>query len=272
MSATSNRVVVYLQTQQNLNLLQQCFSNLTAINVSSFHFGFNPNGTPYTHLNDNVPTDPMFQAFWTDMAAARKNGVLVMAMVGGAGGAYTQLFNSYRVFYPILVATLKAYNFDGIDLDVEEQVTQANMQMLINDLRRDFPSNFYISSAPVAQALQTGTDPFSGVDWFALKSQIDWFNVQFYSGYGTLSTVNDYNEIIANGYAPQQILGGALTNRNDGNGYVEMSTLTTTLSTLSKQYPGQFGGTMGWEYYNANNMAEYSDPVGWAKIMKIAVG
>lgn len=268
----TGRTVLYLQTQQNLSDLPQCYTNLTAINVSSFHFGYDTNNPniPYIHLNDNVPTDPMFDTFWKDMANARKNGVLVMAMLGGAGGAYEQLFANYKVFYPILVATLKAYQFDGIDLDVEEQVSQQDIEQLISNLRTDFPTNFYISSAPVCSALQTGYDPLSGLDWSKLKSDIDWFNVQFYSGFGTLSSVDDYNSIIKQGYSPDQILGGSLANPSDGNGYVSISTVAATLKSLNNQYSG-IGGAMGWEYYNANDASENVNPVGWCSTMKTAV-
>lgn len=274
--AMANRVVVYLQSEQNLNLLPQCYANITAINVSSFHVGYTQAPgpiIPYIHLNDNVPEDPMFDSLWVAMKQAQQNGVRMIAMLGGAGGAYASLFgqNNYNVFYPMLVNMLKKYQFDGIDLDVEEQVSQTNIEMLISDLRRDFPANFYITSAPVCSALQTGIDPLSGINWFPLKGQIDWFNVQFYSGFGSLEDVTDYNSIISQGYAPSQILGGALTNPNNGGGYVNIANVVSTLTDLNAQYGGQIGGAMGWEYYNANDPSENAIPPGWAQAMKNAV-
>lgn len=266
----SNRVVAYLQTMQNLNLLPQCYNNLTAINVSSFHFG-TENGSPYIHLNDNPPGDPMFNSLWQSMALAQQNGVLSIAMLGGAGGAYTTLFSDYNTFYPMWRDMLRTYKFDGVDLDIEEPVTVSNIQMFISDLRRDFPSNFYISSAPVCSALQTNNDPFSGLNWSLLKSEINWFNVQFYSGFGNLSTPNDYEQIINNGYAPSQILGGSLTNSANGNGYVDIANVSQTLTALNQQYNGEIGGAMGWEYFNANNTNENIDPVGWTQAMYNAV-
>lgn len=269
----TKRIVVYLQNQTTLNLLPQCYSNLTAVNLSSFHLGYTTQGTPYVHLNDNVPEDPMFDSLWVDMGKMQNSGVLLIAMLGGAGGAYTTLFEgtNYATLYPLFVKMLKKYKFDGVDLDVEETVSQTNIQKLIADLRSDFPQNFYISSAPVAKALWTGNDPFSGIDWLPLKDQIDWFNVQFYSGYGSLATLDNYNSIIAKGYSPNQILGGALTNRGDGGGYVDIATVVQTLKTLNAKYNGQLGGTMGWEFFNANNLSENIDPVGWTAAMKDAI-
>jgi hypothetical protein len=82
MSTASNaRVVVYLQTLQNLNLLPQCYSNLTAINLSSFHFGFNKDRSPYIHLNDNDPDDPMYDSLWPQLREAQHNGVKLVAML-----------------------------------------------------------------------------------------------------------------------------------------------------------------------------------------------
>jgi hypothetical protein len=275
-TASSNRVVVYLQSQHSWNLIPSCSANLTAINISSFHFGFSndPVPVPYIHLNDNLPGDPMFGALWKNMQGAQENGVLMIAMLGGAGGAYTTLFGpgNYDTFYPILVSTLKEYNFNGVDLDVEESVSLANMQQLISDLRRDFPTNFYITSAPVCSSLIEGQDPFAGINWADLKADIDWFNVQFYSGFGTLESTDDYNAIIKAGYAPQQILGGALTNSSNGSGYVEIATVCATLSALNQKYAGQLGGTMGWEFFNANDISENINPIGWCKVMKAAVG
>lgn len=271
MNTINNRVVVYLQSQENLILLPKCYENLTAINLSSFHLGYTPETkSPYIHLNDNVPEDPKFFMLWEEMRQAQLKGVLLFAMLGGAGGAYASLFGNYNTLYPILVNMLKKYNFNGIDLDVEEQVSQADIQKLISDLRSDFPNNFYITSAPVCLALQTGKDPLSGINWFALKDQIDWFNVQFYSGFGTLANTNDYQIIIDQGYTPNQILGGALTNNDNGSGYVDISTVSKTLSALNIKYNGQLGGTMGWEFYNANDSFEKIDPIGWTFAMKNA--
>ncbi|WNJ18381.1 glycosyl hydrolase family 18 protein [Pontibacter sp. G13] len=267
---TSNRVVVYLQDQSQNGLLPQCYQNLTAINLSSFHFGFD-GPTPYIHLNNNVPSDPMFHTLWTNMASAQQNGVLLFAMLGGAGGAYTELFQNYSTFYPILKQMLITYRFDGVDLDIEEFVSPADLQMLISDLRRDFPSNFYITAAPVAMALKTGSDPLAGgLNWSHFKQNIDWFNVQFYSGYGSLSSTSDFNEIVAQGYPANQILGGALTNPSNGGGYVNISQVMYTLQALETQY-GSIGGAMGWEFFNANNSGEQQDPVGWAQDMATAV-
>ena len=270
-TTTTNRVVVYLQSQENLNVLPSCFDTLTAINVSSFHFGFNQDSSAYIHLNDHDPNDSVFDSLWSYMKQAQQKNVKVIAMLGGAGGAYTKLFEKYETFYPLFVKMLKNYQFDGVDLDVEEAVTIESIKKLINDLRRDFPTNFLITSAPVCSSLQNGIDHFAGINWADVKNEIDWFNVQFYSGFGSLSSVNDYNKIINAGYDSNQILSGLLTNPKDGVGYVDINIVCKTLETLRATYGSEFGGAMGWEFYNANNIQERVDPEGWVNSMKLAV-
>ncbi len=267
---TFPRVVVYLQTQQSLDQLPACFPGLSAITLSAFHFGYNPDGSPYIHLNNNDPGSGPNAAIWPLMAQARRAGVNVVAMVGGAGGAYGRLFAAYDTFYPMWRAMLTDYHLDGVDLDVEEQVAQDDIARFIADLRRDLPS-LLITAAPVASALQGGTDPLSGIDWRPLAPSLDWFNVQFYSGFGTLSGPDDYERIIQAGFPPKQILGGALTNDGDGGGYVAIPQVCATLAELQAKYGGQMGGTMGWEYFNALNVRETVDPPGWVNAMRKAV-
>jgi Glycosyl hydrolases family 18 len=265
---THSRVVVYLQSQDSVDTLPQSYSDLTAINLSSFHFGYNPDGSPYIHLNNDDPDDAHFDALWLAMRQAQEAGVKVIAMLGGAGKAYGVLFRDYETFYQMWADFLRRRGLDGVDLDVEEPVSLQDMQKLIADLRRDFSENFYLTAAPVAGELKQ--DSSARVDWKSLAPSIDWFNVQFYSGSGTLASTDDYDKIIARGYSPAQIVAGALTNPSNGAGYVPIADVCQTLSTLAAHY-AQFGGTMGWEHYNANNRGETADPVEWCAAMKAAV-
>jgi hypothetical protein len=158
---SSNRVVLYLQNQSTLDQLPTCFPGLTAINLSSFHFGYNADGSPYIHLNDLDPGDPSYQSvLWPLIKQAQQAGVKVIAMLGGAGGAYGRLFSDYQTFCPMWEQMLDEYGLDGVDLDVEETVAQANMAQFIADLR-GHSSSLLITAAPVATALSSGSDPLS---------------------------------------------------------------------------------------------------------------
>ena len=64
----------------------------------------------------------------------------------------------------------------------------------------DFSEDVIITLAPVASTLTGGQDPFSGITHTYLKKNygdvIDWYNAQFYSGYGSMKDMTDYNAII----------------------------------------------------------------------------
>ena len=80
---------------------------VTDVMVAAFHLGYDSNNEPYIHLNDNVPSDPMFTQMWQEVATLQSYGVTVRMMLGGAAqGSYADLFNNWSTFYPILMQTL----------------------------------------------------------------------------------------------------------------------------------------------------------------------
>ena len=59
-----------------------------------------------------------------------------MLMIGGAGGAYTELFRDFKRYYPLLKQLLSKKTFiGGIDLDIEESVDINQVKMLIRLLK-----------------------------------------------------------------------------------------------------------------------------------------
>ena len=67
------------------------------------------------------------------------NQVTIMLMVGGAGGAYTELFRDFKSYYPLLKQLLSKKTFvGGVDIDVEESVDINQIKMLIRLLKQDF--------------------------------------------------------------------------------------------------------------------------------------
>jgi len=281
-TAQAKRVIYYYQTQYNgpnYVSLSPMWTTLnpatgkpyvTDVMVAAFHLGYDDNGAPYIHLNDNVPSDPMFTTMWQQVATLQSYGVTVRMMLGGAAqGSYADLFSAWSVFYPILQQTLQQYNLNGIDLDIEETVTLPNAGMLINQLNTDFGSQFLITMAPVASALWGGGN-LSGFSYPELYqspagAKIAWFNAQFYSGFATIASPADYEEVIDYGYPPNKIVAGMLANSADGSGYVNMKTAATTINSLATQY-AHFGGTYAWEYFNAEPGGT-NDPIEWAELM-----
>lgn len=281
MSTNTSRVIYYVTSFTNLDPLVKGaqLGYITHSLIALFHLGYddetNKTG-PYIHLNNNVPSAPMYDTLWSTVATLKSYGICVMASMGGGGvGDFGNLFSNYNTFYPILRDTLLKYEFQGLDLDIEESsVTTANVQQLINNLRRDMPSGFLISSAPVAAALTGGGSMSPSVDYNQLLSAFDWYNLQFYNGWGSLdgSSSPDYPAVVSACGASNvsKLVAGVPTNPQDGDGYISVGALTPILSNLAVQYP-MFGGCDGWTYQHALDAQGNVDPLGWAKSISQSV-
>ncbi|MBX3120181.1 MAG: hypothetical protein KF784_14040 [Fimbriimonadaceae bacterium] len=274
MNTNTSRVIYYVTSFDNLDPLIAGAKqgSITHALISLFHLGYNNENNktgPYVHLNNNVPSDPIFDNLWSIVPTLKANGTSVMASLGGGGvGDYGNLFSNYSTFYPLLKQTLLQYNLQGLDLDIEEySVTTANVSQLVSDLRNDMPSSFTISSAPVASALTGGGSVSPQVNYNTLLASFDWYNLQFYNGWGSLDGGSpDYSDVVqACGEANvSKLVAGVLTNPNNGSGYIDLNTLTPILQSLASQYP-TFGGVDGWNYANALNAQNQVDPLGWSQ-------
>jgi hypothetical protein len=255
---TPKRVIYYYQTQY-YNSVYQSLSpiwnqinpktgkpDVTDLMVASFHLGFNSDGSPYIHLNDNVPSDSMFTQMWAETATLQTYGVTVRMLLGGAAqGSYADLFSNFEEFYPLLQSTIQTYNLNGFDMDVEEIVSLSDIQKLIDQLHTDFGPSFILTMSPVASALWGGAN-LSGFDYKDLAESaegklISWYNGQFYSGFATLANTADYEKIVAYGFPANQVVGGMIGNPADGSGYVVIGTVSKTVTSLVGVYPN-FGG------------------------------
>lgn len=254
-----HRVVVYYQTQYNNGQyvspkpLTDRRTGVTHLIVAAIHV----NGTPGDiKLNDDAPSDAKFDPMWQDLAGMKRNGVKVLGMLGGAAqGSYQRLEpETFDTYYPALKAMIGKYGFDGLDLDVEENMSLTGIENLIDHLKLDFGKSFIITLAPVATALGAGGN-LSGFDYDQLyrgrATSINWFNTQFYCGWGSLSSTAGYEAIIGRGVVPaSKVVAGTYTTTEGCSGYVPMPTLKTTIKSLTRIYP-DFGGVASWEYFNS---------------------
>jgi hypothetical protein len=286
-AAASKRVIYYYQTQYSNNVYVSLapiwktknpntgLPYTTDVIIAAFHLGYDSNNQPYIHLNDNVPGDPMFDVMWPQVRHLRSVGITTCMMLGGAAqGSYADLFSQWSTFYPILRQTLRRYHLNGIDLDVEENVSLANIEKLIKRLNTDFGPSFEITLAPVATALTNGPN-LSGFNYPMLYASqvgpdIAWFDTQFYSGFGSLGNVNSYVNVINFGYPPDIIIAGMIANPQDGSGFVSITTVANTVSQLVTTYP-TFGGVFAWEYFNALPGGPAA-PAQWSQVMGQAMG
>ena len=276
------RVVCYHQTHfRNNNFVSLLplitesanFIPITHLIIAAIHLNDPPGNIT---LNNDPPHISQNAPLWEEVAVMQDVGVKVLGMLGGAAkGSFQRLDKSeeeFEAYYVPLRDMIRFHNLEGIDLDVEEEMSLSGIIRLIDRLKADFGPEFIITLAPVATALQ-GRPHLSGFDYEALEimrgGSIAWYNTQFYNGWGRLETFIDYDAILRRGWKPEKIVVGVLTDPGLGHGYIELEELKRTMAVLVQFYRG-FGGVMGWEYYNSRPGDE-SMPWLWATTMMSCV-
>ena len=262
MNSIENRIIYYYQTLTDLSYVLFENTPVTHIMLSSFHFGNNKDGSPYIHLNDNPPTDSKFDKVWSQLLTAFKNyNIEIDIMLGGAGGAFQVLFSDFDTYYPMLIKIIldKPY-IQGINLDIEEEVSLTDVRMLIFCLKRDLGPSFSISMAPIQGSLQSdepGMGGFSYKDLYKTPEggMIDYFNGQFYFNLSSES----FDDCVKNGYPSNKVVLGMIQSQ-------DISNATQVVESVKKQYPN-FGGVFMWEYYDAPPQGT-KNPGAWATLMK----
>ncbi|KHJ32162.1 putative glycoside hydrolase family 18 protein [Erysiphe necator] len=188
------------------------------------------------------------------------SGIKVLGMLGGAAkGTYARLDQddaNFEIYYKPLKGFIEEKEFDGLDLDVEEEMSLSGIIRLIDRLKADFGEDFLITMAPVATALLSDEPKYnlSGFSYEALEvmkgNQIAWYNTQFYCGWGDISNTDTFDQIIAHGYPANKITIGLVTNPENGSGWIPHNILQEILLNLTTRYPN-LCGIMGWEYFNS---------------------
>ncbi|MEV0678834.1 glycosyl hydrolase family 18 protein [Actinosynnema sp. NPDC050436] len=245
--------------------------------------------TPLT-INDTVPEADQFKPMWEEVEQIQANRsaqrMKVHAFVGGAAeGTFTRLEKDFGRYYPLLRDFLAKYHFDGVDLDIETEgrkmkdPTQA-VGKVIDQLWQDFGPGFPISLAPGATELIEDKGGLSYVKYRDLYrshgSKIARFHAQFYCGWGSMSTKDDYLGVVRDSGIPaDKIVAGVVTQRDhcEGAGYVGLADLKKVIAAVEQECPG-FGGVFGWEYHRSGESdgTQYRDkPWLWAKEVSTAL-
>jgi hypothetical protein len=80
----SKRIIYYYQTQYYQGKYVSLSKIWTQVNpethkpittdvmVAAFHLGYDSDNKPYSHLNDNLPGDPIFKVMWKQVATLQK--------------------------------------------------------------------------------------------------------------------------------------------------------------------------------------------------------
>tara|TARA_Y100000591_G_scaffold298502_1_gene290361 strand:+ start:312 stop:1088 length:777 start_codon:yes stop_codon:yes gene_type:complete len=250
------KIIYYYQTFVGLKDILNNDTKVTNIHLSAFHFGTDEQGNPYIHLNDFPPDSQKFNDVWEDIEKAKSLGIKIIIMLGGAGGAYTDLFSNFDVYYKFLKDFIqdKRDVIDGIDLDIEEYVELSKIENLIKLIKKDFGQDFIISMAPVQYAIETDNPGMGGFVYKTLYKScgelIDYFNVQCYENYTLLA----YENMLNNDYPKDKIIMGSISCQ-DINQNLE------TIKSIVKKYP-DFLGVFNWEYFDSP-----PKPGEWSQLM-----
>jgi chitinase len=126
---------------------------------------------------------------WSEVRALQQAGIKVLGMLGEAHtGSFTALDGdeaSFKAYYGPLRQMVSVTGLDGLDLDIEEDMSLAGIIRLMDRLKADFSNAFLIMLAPVATALQDKKH-LSGFSYKRLEmaygSCVAWYNTQFYCG------------------------------------------------------------------------------------------
>jgi hypothetical protein len=273
------RVVCYYQTHHDkkgkyisiLPLLTEALDviGITHLIIAAIHINRDPNGIT---LNNDPPDAAHNSTLWEEVQIFQDVGVRVLGMLGGAAkGSFARLDQShveFELYYQPLRDMVRQHALDGLDLDVEEEMSLAGIIRLVDRLKADFGQSFIITMSPVATALQ-GQPHLSGFDYEALEvmrgHSIEFYNVQFYNNWGQLSDVTGYSTILRHGWRPEKVVVGVLTNPGNGHGWIPLDDLRKTLVALAHFNP-RFGGVMGWEYFNSQP-GDCERPWEWAETM-----
>ena len=254
---------------------------ITHIEISTLHLKqFDDN--IYIHLNDFRLNHPRFIKLRQNILKLKEQGVKVLFMMGGWEGidgdspksdsSFINLFENWDDFYPKLVQLFKEWNIDGLDIDIENcydndynlvRDNYENVVKLIKNLKCDLGDSFIISLSPVAEAIFSD-DEYGGLSGFNYKSlvlqsddlHIDFLNLQFYDGWGSLDNIKQYEQCInEQGYDANMLIAGMLN-------VDEMTSdkIKYTIKRLVNQYGDDFGGIF---VYNGNS----DNTVTWSKKM-----
>ncbi len=271
-----HRIICYHQMHYHCNQFVSLLpllthrTGVTHVMIAAIHL----NGPHSITLNDDHYTAPKNAPLWREVLVLQQAGVKVLGMLGGAHqGSFVALdgpADGFEPYYKLLHDMIIWTGLDGLDLDVEEAMSLPGMIRLVDRLKADFGHKFLITLAPVGPAMCEQQN-LSGFSYEALEkafaAKIAWYNSQFYCGWGCMKSTADYEKIINRGWPASKVVVGLVTNPANCAGWVGDEALQETLTALKKKYP-DFGGVMGWEYFNSMTEADGEGrPWVWAQFM-----
>jgi hypothetical protein len=261
-------------------------TSATHVIVAAFHVVAANNSLnrpePVIRLNNKEYRAPEFDIIWREVRTLQRKGICILGMLGGAAkGTFAALDQdddeSFEAVYRYLREMIIRTGLNGLDIDIEEPMELENVVRLIRRLKADFGPSFILTMAPFAtwlwmRRLVDGLRSFDYRDVDRITGNlISWYNVQFYCGWGSLETPEDYNAIVARGFTPDKLVATMLTHPDGcSEGWVEPEVLSRTLRSLRDKH-SSFGGVAAWEYFNSS-MTTSTGRTSWLDMMTKMLG
>mmetsp|Transcript_18680 Transcript_18680/g.33800 ORF Transcript_18680/g.33800 Transcript_18680/m.33800 type:complete len:322 (-) Transcript_18680:46-1011(-) len=188
-----------------------------------------------------------------DIDSVHSKGGLVKLSFGGATFSMSRAITSTSAadsFVANVVAVVAQDNFDGVDFDVEDGSTPADLQVyMFNKLRGSLPSNKSISytipatsenNLPYKQVLQQAGWGFSAVNVMA-------YDV-YWSGYNAIA---DFQEIAALGIPMNKIVWGVMPGCHDAPN--EFTSVDDARTIAQEVLSNGLKGAMIWDVNRDTN-------------------
>lgn len=213
-------------------------------------------------LNDHDPYDAYYDEVWKEKAALQAKGVKTLLLIGGAAhgtiseldyapGSFESNQERFETAYGLVRDLLIRKQFDGLDLDVEEPMTQSGAERFIRRIRQDFPKTFLITMSPMAPGLQGGRE-LSLLDYSGLEATcghlINWYHVQFYNGWGDAGDAGGYEKLVETGFDPSRLVLAVLSSPVHGHGFIDIDQLKHAVDQMTTGHP-TLAGVACWEYF-----------------------
>ena len=203
----------------------------------------------------------------------RANKYVLISFGGGSNdklttAAYQYYAGNVTALVNQIVAFVKYYNFNGVDIDYEDDAGFGDNRTydgvtFLSNLTTLLADNLPSGQNIITHAPQTpywdshsefaagGIAPYYQI-WQNVGNQIAWVNNQFYnnSDYDSTATRKvDKYQAVAGLIGPQKLLLGAPLTADAAEGYLPLDQMINdVIAPLTGIYGTQFGGVMGWQF------------------------
>jgi chitinase len=222
-----------------------------------------------------------------EMCQAKAAGSTILMSIGGAAAGIDLSSSAVAdKFVATIVPILKAYNFDGIDIDIETGLvgsgnintlspSQANLERIIDGVLAKMPSNFGLTMAPETAYVTGGSITYGSI-WgaylpivkkYADNGRLWWLNMQYYNGSMYGCSGDSYSAGTVAGFTAQTnclnkglVVGGTTikvpfdkqvpglpAQPGAGGGYMSTSLVSQAWNTYSNGLKGLMTWSLNWD-------------------------